>query len=93
MRRDPIFKIAVLKRVEELSEQGAELVELALAQAGEQVLSVGEVLGRACLEQFPSSASEADERASAIGGIRPAVGEALALKPVDSQAHRARRQA
>jgi len=54
---------------------------------------VGQVLGRARLEQLASRVGEGDQRAPAVVGVGLAVGEASPDQPVDPEADRARGQA
>ncbi len=72
----------VLERVEEFAEQLGKLVALGLAEAGEQLLSVGEVLGTAGLKQLSPTVCEGHQGATAVVWVgaalrEPAVDEAI----------------
>jgi len=92
-RHETADRTGVLERVQELAEQPAEVAALFFGQAGEQAVRVGQVLGRARLEQLASRVGEGDQRAPAVVGVGLAVGEASPDQPVDPEADRARGQA
>src|SRR5690242_683690 len=67
--RELVVGIMVLERVQELSEQLAELSALEFGQSRQQLLCVGEVLGRAGLEQLAAASGQSDQGAPAILGV------------------------
>jgi hypothetical protein len=80
----------VLEGVEEFAQQLAELVALGLAEAREELVRVGEVLGSACLEHLSSAVREVDQGAAPVVRVGAALGEPSLDEAVDPQAHGAR---
>jgi hypothetical protein len=82
-----VVSTVVLERVQECAQESAELVAFGLAEPGQQLLGVGQVLGRARLEELTSPICEGHQRAAAVVWVGIPFGEPALDEPVDPQTH------